>query len=427
MKKEINEKVLNELKEKCSTAGYNYTINDSSIILFKGNIAITISELVDLDLGSTLSLEESGLVEYEALTPTKKAPDFTKEESEMLKLATKIFDEYLNVDTTPIKTTVIDTNNLEENFRKKIDFFLEPVVEESYIDEFYNYNDKYMIIRELTLNILKNLSLINTSEDGRMDLEEYKIPKSNLRTLISVILYELDYNVGDFIDDLDEYHDKDGKYYNKEYTPKLFVEQMDSILLDILANNNSGYFDSLGYKLKNLCMALLNTITTTVTPDLEYTILNDYANICIYKDPWGQYGRENITSYILDGECVEELFDFPIEEQIQFLTLVTNNELDSSAFEGISNECADIIDDYRQYLSPTLGITIDIDNLSVDLNKEQVIYKNGNMKILVLDQLYKHYLSNHDNEFGTPIGIYEFLRNELLDNEYLASINGITI
>lgn len=345
----------------------------------------------------------------------------------MLKLATKIFDEYLNVDTTPIKTTVIDTNNLEENFRKKIDFFLEPVVEESYIDEFYNYNDKYMIIRELTLNILKNLSLINTSEDTRMDLEEYKIPKSNLRTLVSVILYELGYNVGDFIDDLDEYHDKDGKYYNKEYNPKLFVEQMDSILLDILANNNSGYFDSLGYKLKNLCMVLLNTITTTVTPDLEYTILNDYANICIYKDPWGQYDRENITSYILDGEYVEELFDLPIEEQIQFLTLVTNNELDSSASEGISNECADIIDEYREYLSPTLGITIDIDNLSVDLNKEQVIYKNGNMKILVLDQLYKHYLSNHDNEFGTPIGIYEFLRNELLDNEYLASINGITI
>ena len=421
MKKEINEKVLNELKEKCNKAGYTYVINDDSIILFKGNMAITISELVDLDLGSTVSLEETGLVECESLTPIKKETDFTNEESEMLELATKIFDKYLNVDQTPIKRTI------KENFRKKIDFFLEPVVEESYIDDYYNYNDKYMIIRELTLNILKNLSLINTSEDARMDLEEYKIPKSNLRTLISVILYELNINVGDFIDNLDKYHDNNGKYYNREYTPKLFVDQMDSILLDILANNKSEYFDTLEEKIKDLCLVLLNTITTTVTPDLEYTILNDYANICIYKDPWGQYGRENITSYILDGEYVEELFDLSIEEQIQFLTLVTNNELDSSAFEGISNECADIIDDYREYLSPTLGITIDIDNLSVDLNKEQVIYKNGNMKILVLDQLYKHYLSNHDNEFETPVGIYEFLRNELLDNKYLASINGITI
>lgn len=427
MKKEINEKVLNELKEKCNKAGYNYTINDDSIILFKGNMAITISELVDLDLGSTLSLEKSGLVEYEALTPTKKAPDFTKEESEMLKLATKIFDENLNVDAAPIKTTVIDTNNLEENFRKKIDFFLEPVVEESYIDDFYNYNDKNMIIRELTLNILKNLSLINTSEDARMDLEEYKIPKSNLRTLISVILYELNINVGDFIDNLDKYHDNNGKYYNREYTPKLFVDQMDSILLDILANNKPEYFDTLEEKIKDLCLVLLNTITTTVTTDLEHTILNDYANICIYKDSWGQYDRENITSYILDGEYVEELFDLSIEEQIQFLTLVTNNELDSSAFEGISKECEDIIDSYREYLSPTLGITIDIDYLSVDLNKEQVIYKNGNMKILVLDQLYKHYLMEFDYEFGAPVGIYEFLRNELLDNEYLESINGITI
>lgn len=421
MKKEINEKVLNELKEKCNKAGYTYVINDDSIILFKGNMAITISELVDLDLGSTVSLEETGLVECESLTPIKKETDFTNEESEMLELATKIFDKYLNVDQTPIKRTI------KENFRKKIDFFLEPVVEESYIDDYYNYNDKYMIIRELTLNILKNLSLINTSEDARMDLEEYKIPKSNLRTLISVILYELNINVGDFIDNLDKYHDNNGKYYNREYTPKLFVDQMDSILLDILANNKPEYFDTLEEKIKDLCLVLLNTITTTVTPDLEYTILNDYANICIYKDPWGQYGRENITSYILDGEYVEELFDLSIEEQIQFLTLVTNNELDSSAFEGISNECADIIDDYREYLSPTLGITIDIDNLSVDLNKEQVIYKNGNMKILVLDQLYKHYLSNHDNEFETPVGIYEFLRNELLDNKYLASINGITI
>ena len=421
MKKEINEKVLNELKEKCNKAGYTYVINDDSIILFKGNMAITISELVDLDLGSTVSLEETGLVECESLTSIKKETDFTNEESEMLELATKIFDKYLNVDQTPIKRTI------KENFRKKIDFFLEPVVEESYIDDYYNYNDKYMIIRELTLNILKNLSLINTSEDARMDLEEYKIPKSNLRTLISVILYELNINVGDFIDNLDKYHDNNGKYYNREYTPKLFVDQMDSILLDILANNKPEYFDTLEEKIKDLCLVLLNTITTTVTPDLEYTILNDYANICIYKDPWGQYGRENITSYILDGEYVEELFDLSIEEQIQFLTLVTNNELDSSAFEGISNECADIIDDYREYLSPTLGITIDIDNLSVDLNKEQVIYKNGNMKILVLDQLYKHYLSNHDNEFETPVGIYEFLRNELLDNKYLASINGITI
>lgn len=421
MKKEINEKVLNELKEKCNKAGYTYVINDDSIILFKGNMAITISELVDLDLGSTVSLEETGLVECESLTPIKKETDFTNEESEMLELATKIFDKYLNVDQTPIKRTI------KENFRKKIDFFLEPVVEESYIDDYYNYNYKYMIIRELTLNILKNLSLINTSEDARMDLEEYKIPKSNLRTLISVILYELNINVGDFIDNLDKYHDNNGKYYNREYTPKLFVDQMDSILLDILANNKPEYFDTLEEKIKDLCLVLLNTITTTVTPDLEYTILNDYANICIYKDPWGQYGRENITSYILDGEYVEELFDLSIEEQIQFLTLVTNNELDSSAFEGISNECADIIDDYREYLSPTLGITIDIDNLSVDLNKEQVIYKNGNMKILVLDQLYKHYLSNHDNEFETPVGIYEFLRNELLDNKYLASINGITI
>lgn len=421
MKKEINEKVLNELKEKCNKAGYTYVINDDSIILFKGNMAITISELVDLDLGSTVSLEETGLVECESLTPIKKETDFTNEESEMLELATKIFDKYLNVDQTPIKRTI------KENFRKKIDFFLEPVVEESYIDDYYNYNDKYMIIRELTLNILKNLSLINTSEDARMDLEEYKIPKSNLRTLISVILYELNINVGDFIDNLDKYHDNNGKYYNREYTPKLFVDQMDSILLDILANNKPEYFDTLEEKIKDLCLVLLNTITTTVTPDLEYTILNDYANICIYKDPWGQYGRENITSYILDGEYVEELFDLSIEEQIQFLTLVTNNELDSSAFEGISNECADIIDDYREYLSPTLGITIDTDNLSVDLNKEQVIYKNGNMKILVLDQLYKHYLSNHDNEFETPVGIYEFLRNELLDNKYLASINGITI
>ncbi len=427
MKREINEKVLDELKEKCNRAGYNYTINDDSIILFKGNRAISISELVDLDLGATLSLEESGLVEDESLIPPKKEPDFTKEEIKMLELATKIFDEYLNAYQTPIKRTIRENNSKEENFRKKIDFFLEPVVEESYIDEFYNYDDTNMIIRELTLNILKNLSLINTSDDARIDIEEYKIPKSNLRTLVSIILYELDINVGDFIDDLDEYHDNSGKYYNRKYTPKLFVNQMDSILLDILANNKPEYFDTLEEKIKDLCLVLLNTITTTVTPDLEYTILNDYANICIYNNPWGQYDRENIASYILDGEYVEELFDFPIEEQIQFLTLVTNNELDSSAFEGISNECADIIDDYRQYLSPTLGITIDIDNLSVDLNKEQVIYKNGNMKILVLDQLYKHYLSNHDNEFGTPIGIYEFLRNELLDNEYLASINGITI
>lgn len=421
MKKEINEKVLNELKEKCNKAGYTYVINDDSIILFKGNMAITISELVDLDLGATLSLEETGLVECESLTPTKKEPDFTKEEAEMLELATKIFDEYLNVDETPIKRTI------KENFRKKIDFFLEPVVEESYIDEFYNYDDKNMIIRELTLNILKNLSLINTSKDTRMDLEEYKIPKSNLRTLVSIILYELGINVGDFIDNLDEYHDNNGKYYNREYTPKLFVDQMDSILLDILSNNKPEYFGTLEEKIKDLCLVLLNTTTTTVTPDLEYTILNDYANICIYKDPWGQYDRENITSYILDGEYVEELFDSSIEEQIQFLTLATNNELDSSAFEGISNECEDIIDNYREYLSPTLGITIDIEDLSVDLNKEQVIYKNGNMKILVLDQLYKHYLSTYDDEFGTPVGIYEFLRNELLDNEYLESINGITI
>lgn len=417
MKREINEALLNELKEKCNKAGYNYTIDDESVILFKGNRAISISELIDLDLNPGKIPDEC-----EALTPTKKETDFTKEESEMLELAIKIFDEYLNTDKSPIQRAVT-----ENNFRKKIDFFLEPVVEESFIDEFYNYDDTNMIIRELTLNILKNLSLINTSDDARIDIEEYKIPKSNLRTLVSIILYELDINVGDFIDDLDEYHDNSGKYYNRKYTPKLFVNQMDSILLDILANNKPEYFDTLEEKIKDLCLVLLNTITTTVTPDLEYTILNDYANICIYNNPWGQYDRENIASYILDGEYVEELFDLPIEEQIQFLTLVTNNELDSSAFGGVSVECEDIIDNYREYLSPTLGITIDIDDLSVDLNKEQVIYKNGNMKILVLDQLYKHYLSNYDEEFGTPVGIYEFLRNELLDKEYLESINGITI
>lgn len=420
MKKELNisKEMLDKLAEKCNSAGYNYTINDDSIILFKRNRAITISELIELDL-------EKPKVEFdqcEALIPIKKENHFTKEESEMLELASEIFDEYLNADKTPIKQTI------EENeFIRNIDNLLDPVVEESYIDEFYNYGDPNMVIRELVLNILKNLSLINTSEEARIDIEEYKIPESQLRTLVSIILYELGINVGDFIDEVYRYHNNDGKYYNREYTPKLFVEYMDSILLDILQNNKPNYFDSLEEKVKNLCLILVNAVTFYEPADINYIILDDYANICIYKDPWGQYDRENITSYILDGEYANEIFNLSIEEQIQFLTLVTNNELDSSAFEGISNECADIIDDYREYLSPTLGITIDIDNLSVDLNKEQVIYKNGNMKILVLDQLYKHYLSNHDNEFGTPIGIYEFLRNELLDNEYLASINGITI
>lgn len=420
MKKElnINKEMLEKLKEKCNNAGYNYTINDDSIILFKNNRVISISELIELDL-------EKPKVEFdqcEALMPIKKENHFTKEESEMLELASEIFDEYLNTDKTPIKQTI------EENeFIRNIDNFLDPVVEESYIDEFYNYGDPNMVIRELVLNILKNLSLINTSKDSRMDREDYKIPKSQLRTLVSVILYELGINVGDFIDEVYRYHNNDGKYYNREYTPKLFVEYMDSVLLDILQNNKPGYFKSLKEKIKNLCLILVNAVTFCEPADMNYRILEDYANICIYKNPWSQYDRENITSYVLDGEYVDELFDLSIEDQIQFLTLVTNNELDSSAFEGISDECECIIDDYRAYLTPTLGITLDIDNLDVDLGKDQVIYKNGNMKILVLDQLYKHYLLEFDDEFGTSISVHQFLRNELQSIEYLESINGITI
>lgn len=420
MKKELNisKEMLEELEEKCNKAGYKYSINDESIALFKNNRVISISELIELDL-------EKPKVDFKGcrpLPPVKKENNFTKEESEMLELASEIFDEYLNADKTPIKQTI------EENeFRRNMDNFLDPVVEESYIDEFYNYGDPNMVIRELVLNILKNLSLINTSEEARIDIEEYKIPESQLRTLVSVILYELGINVGDFIDEVNRYRNNDGKYYNREYTPKLFVEYMDSILLDILQNNKPNYFDSLEEKVKNLCLILVNAVTFCEPADINHIILDDYANICIYKDPWGQYDRENITSYILDGEYANEIFDLSIEDQIQFLTLVTNNELDSSAFEGISDECEYIIDEYRTYLAPTLGITIDIDYLNIDLNREQVIYKNGNMQILVLDQLYKHYLLEFDDELREPVSVHEFLRNELQSIEYLESINGITI
>lgn len=425
MKKELNisKEMLEELEEKCNKAGYKYSINDESIALFKNNRVISISELIDLDL-------EPPKVDFKGcrpLPPVKKENNFTKEESEMLELASEIFDEYLNADKTPIKRTIKEKNSKEEDFRQKIDSFLEPVVEESYIDEFYNYENPNMIIRELILNLLKNLSLINTFKNAKMDIEEYTIQTSNFRTLISIILNELGINVGDFIDNLEEYHNNNGKYYNRKYTPKLFVDQIDSILIDILSNNKPEYFNTLEEKLKNLCLVLLNTVTITPILNLEYAILEDYANICIYKSPWGQYDRENITSYVLDGEYVNEVFDLPIREQIRFLTLVSNNELDISAFEGISDECEDIIDEYIAYLVPKLDIVIDIDKLDIDLNKEQVIYKNGNMQILVLDQLYKYYLLEFDDELGEPVSVHEFLRNELQSIEYLESINGITI
>lgn len=422
MKKEINEKVLNELKEKCSKAGYNYTINDDSIILFKSNMAITISELVDLDLDS-----ESTKIDLEPLVTSKEDNEFTKEEYEMLELATKIFDEYINIEKTPIKRTVEKENEEEDEFRINLDNLLDPVVEEFYTDEFYDYEDSNIIIRELTLSILRSFSIIRAYKKDGEPVEEYSLPTSKIRALISVILHELGINVGDFIDEVDRYHNNEGMYYKKDYTTDLFAKDMDSVLTEILLNNHSHYFECMKEKIKQLCLILVNAVTFQEPLWLNGDILEDYGNICIYKEPWHQYDRENIVSYVLEGEYVEELFELPINDQIRFLGLVANNELDDTCFDGIPGDCEDLIDEYRGYLAPTLGITIDINNLTVDVTKNQVVYKKGNMDILITDQVYKHYLINYDKNYGGPVSEDEFLRNELCNNDFLKSLNGVTI